>query len=106
MGAHTLATLQQATSSSSQDLGMYVRRLADAATPLEGKFNGAGRAAFDTFKANVDEIATSLNQALAAVLGGVQGQEKAFAQGDSQAADTTRQTMSGTDFDAARFGSR
>ena len=106
MGAQTLATLGQATSSASQDLGTYVRRLADAATPLEGKFNGQGRAAFDSFKANVDQIAIGLDQALAAVLTGVQGQDKAFAQGDMQAADATRQTVSATDFDAARFGSR
>jgi len=38
-------------------------------------------------------------------LAGVQGQEHAFATGDQQAADATRQTVSGTDFDAARFGS-
>jgi uncharacterized protein YukE len=105
MGAQTLATLGQATGSASQDLGTYVRRLADAATPLEGKFNGQGRAAFDSFKANVDEIANSLDAALSAVLAGVQGQDQAFGTGDQQAADATRQTVSATDFDAARFGS-
>ena len=106
MGAQTLATLGQVTSSASQDLGSYVCRLAEAAAPLEGKFNGQGRAAFDSFKANVDEIANGLDAALSAVLAGVQGQEHAFATGDVQAADATRQTVAATDFDAARFGSR
>jgi len=40
------------------------------------------------------------------VLGGIRGQEQAFAQGDAQAADMSHQTHSSLDFDAAKFGSR
>jgi len=106
MGASVLASLSQATSSASADLGSYVRRLADAAQPLEGKFNGAGRAAFDSFKARTDEIAVELNAALSAVLAGVQGQDRAFGQGDGQVADMSRQAAASVDFDAAKFGAR
>ncbi|NMR21611.1 hypothetical protein HIR71_15530, partial [Cellulomonas fimi] len=47
MGAGVLSTLTRRTSSSGEDLGALVRELAQAAEPLQGKFNGAGRAAFD-----------------------------------------------------------
>jgi len=106
MGSSTLSSLSQATSTASQDLGSYVKRLAQAAEPLEGKFNGAGRAAFDQFKAHTDEIANSLNAALAAVLGGIAGQDKAFGSGDSQIADMSKQRHSSVDFDGAKFGSK
>jgi len=106
MGAQTLQRLSQQTSSASQDLGTLVRQLAEAAAPLEGKFNGAGRVAFDRFKAHTDEIAVSLDQALAAVLAGVQGQERAFAVGDQQVADSSNSTQSSIDFDAAKFAAR
>jgi len=106
MGAQTLAQLTKQTGSASQDLGTLVRQLAQAAEPLEGKFNGQGRAAFDQFKARTDEIATSLDQALAAVLGGIQGQDRAFVQGDAQMADSSSSVQSSIDFDAAKFGAR
>ncbi len=106
MGAQTLQTLTQATSTAGDDLATQVRRLADAAEPLEGKFNGAGRAAFDSFKARTDEIAVELAMALNAVLTGISGQERAFAQGDSQTADMSRQTQTSIDFDAAKFAAR
>jgi uncharacterized protein YukE len=106
MGSQTLSQLSTQTSTAGQDLGALVRRLAEAAEPLEGKFNGAGRAKFDQFKANVDQIATDLSTALGAVLQGIQGQNRAFAQGDTQMADTTGQTMSSINFDAAKFAAR
>ncbi|MCL2490094.1 MAG: hypothetical protein FWF36_05725, partial [Propionibacteriaceae bacterium] len=67
MGAQTLQQLGSQTTGASQDLGSLVRALSEAATPLEAKFNGAGRAQFDQFKARTDEIATNLDSALAAV---------------------------------------
>ncbi len=106
MGAQTLTTLSQATSTAGQELGTQVRRLAEAAEPLQGKFNGAGRAAFDSFKARTDEIAVELSASLNAVLTGISGQERAFASGDSQIADMSRQQQSSLDFDAARFAAR
>ena len=106
MGAQTLQRLSQQTSSASQDLGMLVRQLAQAATPLEGKFNGQGRVVFDRFKAHTDEIAVSLDQALAAVLAGVQGQDKAFGQGDQQTAQAVGSVSSSIDFNAAKFSAR
>lgn len=105
MGAQTLSTLTTATSSAHDDLGANVRALYDAAAPLESRFNGEGRAAFDRFKADTDEIALELNAALAAVLGGIEGQNVAFVDGEQQMAQETGAAYSGAAFDAARFSS-
>lgn len=104
MGGETLTQLTKQTSSSTDDLGALVRRLAEAAEPLQGKFNGAGRAAFDRFKGETDRIAVELNSALSAVLGGIAGQNRAFVEGEQQMVDETTATQSGASFDAARFG--
>jgi uncharacterized protein YukE len=61
MGAQVLTNLTKQTSGASGDLGTLVRKLADSAEPLQGRFNGAGRAAFDRFKAETDTIANELN---------------------------------------------
>ena len=106
MGAQTLSQLSSQTSGAGQDLGALVRRLADAAAPLEGKFNGAGRAQFDQFKARTDEIAVNLDAALAAVLTGIRGQDQAFQRGASDQASASSQAQSSIDFDAARFSGR
>ena len=75
-----------------------------AADPLEGKFNGSARAAFDSFKAHTDEIATDINAALSAVLGGISGMDTAFTQGENEMVEATHSAESSSDFDAARFG--
>lgn len=106
MGADTLSTLAKQTSSSHDDLGAWVHRLAAAADPLQDKFNGAGKAVFNEFKLHTDDIAVDLNRALAAVLEGVQGQDTAFQQGDQQMADETRALQAGASFDSARFSGR
>lgn len=106
MGSDVLSTLTKKTSTSNEDLGALVRELADAAEPLQGKFNGAGRAAFDTFKGETDRIAVELNAALGAVLTGIAGMDRAFLEGDQQMADETRATEASTAFDAARFSAR
>src|SRR5918998_4897967 len=84
MGAETLTQLNRQTSSANDDLGSVVKELFAAAEPIQGKFNGAGRAAFDAFKGETDRIANDLNGALAAVLGGIQGQDLAFVDGEQQ----------------------
>jgi hypothetical protein len=48
-GEQTLVTLARGTQGSTQDLGTLVKQLIQAAEPLRGKFNGAGKAAFDNF---------------------------------------------------------
>ncbi len=48
MGAETLGTLRTKTSGSNDELGGLIKQLVQAAAPLEGNFNGAGMAAFDT----------------------------------------------------------
>lgn len=105
MGGSTLSQLTKKTSSSSDELGALVRELADAAAPLQGRFNGAARAAFDGFHAQSDRIAAELDAALRAVLGGIAMQDAAFLEGEQTMADETRQAVSSSNFDAARFGS-
>ena len=106
MGASTLSTLTQQTQGSSDDLGALIRQLVAAAAPLEGNFNGAGRAAFDSFKARTDEITAELNSSLGAILGGQSGMDTAFGQGDVEMSDNARSAEGSANFDAARFAGR
>lgn len=103
MGADVLTQLTKKTSTSTDDLGALVKQLAAAAEPLEGKFNGAGRAAFDQFKAQTDQIAAELNAALRAVLGGITAMDRSYQQGDQDMSEQTRATQGSVSFDAARF---
>ncbi|OEV03418.1 hypothetical protein [Streptomyces oceani] len=106
MGDQALSSLIKQSRGSSDDLGGLIKELLAAAQPLEGKFNGAGKAAFDRFKANSDEITASLNSALASILGGQSGMEKAFGSGEQESSENAQQAMSAANFDAARFSGR
>ncbi|GAA3788412.1 hypothetical protein GCM10022403_023590 [Streptomyces coacervatus] len=106
MGSTTLSELGKSTVGSSEDLGALIRLLIQAAEPLEGKFNGAGKAAFDAFKAHADEITNELNGSLGAILGGQSGMDTAFGSGDVELGDNAHQNMGAANFDAARFGAR
>ncbi|MEU0691514.1 hypothetical protein [Streptomyces uncialis] len=106
MGSTTLGDLSKSTTGSSDDLGTLIRQLIAAADPLEGKFNGAGKAAFDSFKARADEITAALNGSLGAILGGQGGMETAFGTGDQEQESNAQQNMGSANFDAARFGAR
>ncbi|MFI5678058.1 MULTISPECIES: hypothetical protein [Streptomyces] len=103
MGAQTLSQLQRDSRGSSDDLGSLIRQLVQAATPLEGKFNGSGRAMFDQFKGRADQITSDLNSSLAAILGGQSGMDSAFSSGDQEQGDNAKQQMGAANFDAARF---
>ncbi|MFF3686210.1 hypothetical protein [Streptomyces sp. NPDC002187] len=106
MGSTTLGTLTQSTSGSSMDLGTLIRLLIAAAEPLEGKFNGAGKVAFDSFKNRSDEITAALNGSLQSILGGQSGMDGAFGTGDQETEDNANQQMAAANFDAARFSGR
>ncbi|NBM18479.1 hypothetical protein [Streptomyces sp. GC420] len=106
MGTQVLTNLMSQSRGSSDDLGSLIRQLVQAAQPLEGKFNGAGKVAFDSFKARSDEITAALNSALAAILGGQSGMETAFGSGDQEQGENARTNMAAANFDAARFGGR
>jgi uncharacterized protein YukE len=107
MGSTTLSGLAKQTQGSSEDLGALIQQLIVAAEPLQGRFNGAGRAAFDRFKVNADTVTADLNGALAAILGGQSGMDTAFVQGDTEMADNAGSAQGAANFDSARFsGSR
>jgi len=106
MGAQVLTTLQSQSQGSSTDLGSLIRQLIAAAQPLEGKFNGQGRVAFDSFKSRSDEITAALNGSLAAILGGQSGMDAAFGTGDTEQGENATSQMSAANFDAARFSGR
>lgn len=106
MGAQTLGTLVNQTQGASDDLGTLIQQLIAAAEPLQGNFNGAGRAAFDAFKANADAITAELNTALGAILGGQSGMDTAFITGDSEMADNASTASGAANFDGARFAGR
>lgn len=103
MGAQTLSTLTKRTQGASDDLGGLIRQLVAAAEPLEGKFNGAGRAAFDSFKAHADQITADLNSSLAQIVGGQSGMDRSFGTGDVEMADNAGSAQGSANFDAARF---
>jgi uncharacterized protein YukE len=106
MGAQTLGTLVTRTQGASDDLGTLIQQLIAAAEPLQGNFNGAGRAAFDAFKANADMITGELDASLGAILGGQAGMDTAFVAGDAEMADNATTAIGAADFDAARFSGR
>ncbi|MGL5930908.1 MAG: hypothetical protein ACRCY8_18400 [Dermatophilaceae bacterium] len=106
MGSTTLSTLGRGTQGSHEDLGALVRQLVAAVEPLEGRFNGAGRQAFDAFKARTDEVANELNVSLGLILQGQGGMDTAFQTGDMEAGDNAAQAQGQAAFDAARFSSR
>jgi uncharacterized protein YukE len=104
MGADTLGSLAKKTSAASDELSATVKQLAAITEQIEGKVNGAARAAFDNFQAHAEEISVELNHALRGVLTGVSTMDRAFGQGDHDMADETRRAQGSVSFDAARFG--
>lgn len=106
MGAQAVGTLVRQSDAAGQDLGALVRRFVAAVTPLEGRFSGAGKAAFDGFKQRSDQVAAELNAALAAIVQGQSGMDAAFQQGDLAAGDNARRSEGSANFDAARFQGR
>jgi uncharacterized protein YukE len=64
------------------ELTQLVRNFALSAQPLLGTFNGQGKAAFNRFKTDTDQIAEDLKISLASVHEGTQGQDRAYQSGD------------------------
>ncbi|MFI6863463.1 hypothetical protein ACIBKZ_26820 [Streptomyces sp. NPDC050421] len=106
MGASVLSTLMSKSQGSSTDLGTLIRQLLTAAQPLEGKFHGAGKVAFDDFKNRSDEITAALNASLSGILGGQSGMDAAFGSGDQEQGENAKTQMASANFDAARFSGR
>jgi uncharacterized protein YukE len=106
MGNDTLHTLAQNTGGSQDELTTLVRQLIDSVTPLEGKFNGSGKAAFDSFKSRADEVTHDLNAALASVNTGQVEMDRATQTGDSDTSDNATRAEGSANFDGARFAAR
>lgn len=106
MGKDTLSTLAKKTGSGTQDLGGLVKRLAAAAQPLEGKIQGGGYQAFQSFKGRVDGIAADLNAGLAAIAKGQQGMDAATRTGESDMAQAAKKAEGAANFDGAKFNKR
>lgn len=104
MGSATLSTLTQQTQGAGDDLGALIQQLIASVAPIESTFQGQGRARFDAFKANADQVTADLNSALAAIVGGQSGMSVAFVQGDQEMSDTAATAQASADFDSARFG--
>ncbi|MEY9214298.1 hypothetical protein NI17_020505 [Thermobifida halotolerans] len=102
-GDQTLTTLTQNTSGSQDDLGALIKQLIDAAEPLAGKFNGAGKAAFDSFKSRSEQITADLNAGLGSINEGQRGMQTAFSEGSQTMADEANRNMGAANFDAAKF---
>jgi uncharacterized protein YukE len=103
MGATALPTLGNETENSSGQLVQLVNQLVRSVEPLEGKFNGRGRAAFQHFKNNTDEIAAALGVALSRIREGQAGMQEAFFTGDEHLESAANKAMGAQNFDAARF---
>lgn len=106
MEADTLSVLGQKTATESDDMGQLVRNLRDAAEPLEGTFNGEAKGAFNSFKSRTDEIATTLNNALAGITGSIEGQHRSFTMAANEGAEAHLSAANNADFagaDASRF---
>lgn len=102
----TLVVLGQRSQSESEDLGVLVRRLFEAAEPLSGQMNGAARSAFDKFKGSVDEISGSLNSALAGIVGSIAGQNRAFQTAAEDGASVHASAEGAADFSSGGFLAR
>ncbi len=110
MEGDALSTLGRRTGSESDDLGALVRRLCEAAAPLEGTFNGPAKASFNSFRARVEDVATVLNNALVGICGSIAGQNTAFVTAAQEGAEAHSAAEGGQDFAAVeavgRFGPR
>ncbi|MDO5084573.1 MAG: hypothetical protein Q4D89_14405 [Arachnia propionica] len=102
----TLVQLGQRTQVEAEDLGVLVKRLAEAAEPLEGQMNGPARAAVDKFKANTDDIAAALTSAAFGLLGSVIGQNNAFVTAAEEGAAAHQAAEGSADFSSAELLNR
>ncbi|MUL43270.1 hypothetical protein FZ103_19215 [Streptomonospora sp. PA3] len=102
-GDQTLITLTRNTSGTGDELGTLITQLIDAAEPLAGRFNGSGKAAFDSFKARADQITADLNAGLTNINQGQGGMQAAFSTGNQTMADDANKNMGAANFDAAKF---
>jgi len=102
-GDQTLTQLTRKTGSTGDELGTLITQLIDAAEPLSNRFNGAGKAAFDSFKSRADTITAELNAGLTSINEGQGGMNQAFMTGNTTMADDANTNMGAANFDAAKF---
>jgi uncharacterized protein YukE len=66
------------------ELTRLVTTFYQSAQPLVGTFSGQGKAAFNRFKTDTDQISEDLKVSLQSVHEGTQGQDAAFSSGDEE----------------------
>ncbi len=101
-----LPRLSQQTSGSHQDIGVLIRQLIAAVTPLEGRFEGDGAVQFRNFKLNADQITIDLQNAFGSVNEGQAGMHQAYVTGSEEMVTNARATESGADYVTASFHRR
>ncbi|NLS09979.1 hypothetical protein HGQ17_08205 [Nesterenkonia sp. MY13] len=89
------------SSTESEELNRAIENFKAAAAPLEGKFNGSAKAAFNNFKVRTDEISTTLNNALVGICQSIEGQNTSFRSGVSDATDYHQSQMNTANWDGA-----
>lgn len=104
MGAETLSTLNKQTYHEQQDLGQLVKDFVAAVEPLASNFHGSGRAKFDEFKFQADEVAAELNRGLSVIVEGQGGMDVAFQTGDQDLASNAQSSNSAANYGQANFG--
>ncbi|MWA07593.1 hypothetical protein F8568_046230 [Actinomadura sp. LD22] len=100
-----MVDLTRHTGSRGDELVSLIKMLIAAAEPLAGRFNGAGKAAFDRFKEHSDQITADLKGHLNRVNTAQAGLENAFGGGDHEMADGAARKMAGAIFDGSKFRS-
>lgn len=103
VGESTLTTLSQSTAGTGDELSSLIGQLVQAAEPLSGKFDGPGKAAFDSFKARADGISADLRAGLGSIQEGQSGVNASLTSGAETMADDANQSMGSANFDAAKF---
>lgn len=89
------------TDAASSDLGAMVLNFVSAAEPVAKSMNGPVKAAFNSFKQNVNEVADALDSSLAGILNSTSEQNQAFVAHTEQASQAIQTSQAGANFSAA-----
>lgn len=103
MHATALADYGKKADTTHQDLGALINELVAAAEPLEKKFNGEAKAAFNTFHQNTHTVSDDLKSAYGAIMGSVAEQDRAFKNFQINAGEAVASTANAQQYDLNVF---